>query len=73
MSKVDDMMIRAVVVELCQSARGREIAGNLLSLLRDGEWLSLDKHNQNRVHALLDAAWGSMPGTTMEALANALT
>lgn len=72
MTPSDESIVRAQVLHLCQSERGRQVATDLLSLMRDGVWLSLDQMNQRCLISLLVRAWGSSPGTVMDGLAEAL-
>lgn len=55
---------------LSGSDRGRDAIRDLLALLDNGG-LSLDHQGQRAVLALLELAWGSKPGSTLEAMREA--
>ena len=64
--------IRNAVDQLQGSEIGEEALAMLHDWLRKGRGLSLDTQNIDAIYTLLKHAWGSMAGTTLEALENAL-
>ena len=60
--------VRAAVTQLAKSRKGMAALQSLRTWLDDGDGLSLDGANQDAVFTLLEAAWGGMAGTVLDAM-----